>query len=506
MGIIFSRERSLEEILVLGAAGIGITLGLLFLGWMAAVLPSLVVRFVPFALLAVVMLMAGFFRQSDGISERVSQRWLTLLVVIFVLWPSYMIFKFGSMPAIDGRKIVAAFSLLALFYLAINRKAIWAAMKGGEDRATRIVCKIILAYVLWRVLSGLFSPAPVESLLSVLWDVLYYYGIFFLAVSTLQTPGAVNRYVRVFLWLVIALALFAIVERVLGRNPLLEFAPRSDGLEDFAAALQITRFRDGVFRSQGTFEHPLLLAEFASIGACFGLAYALWGGVSGRLVGWLAFVAGVSALVLSGSRSGYLAAGGAITIVAWLWFLRPTKQLSAHASSLRVVTFLGGLVLALALSVPLLTAMAQGKTVSESTSTDARRVMLERGWPSIQANPLVGKGPGAAVSVAGIRTGSGIWTLDNYLLALTIDSGLPALLLFLASLLYPAWRATSFVLSRPSEYAPFAAAAVGSIFAVIVMRSFLWMPYNLSLVFIMIGLLLFVMRPTRSDESRVAAG
>ena len=80
---------------------------------------------------------------------------------------------------------------------------------------------------------------------------------------------------RALFLMMVGIAVLVVVERLKGINPLVVYAPKggTGGPIDAIAAMQsISRDRDGQFRAQGTFEHPITLAEYASIVSCFAAA------------------------------------------------------------------------------------------------------------------------------------------------------------------------------------------------------------------------------------------
>jgi len=148
------------------------------------------------------------------------------------------------------------------------------------------------------------------------------------------------------------------------------------------------------------------------------------------------------------------------------------------------------MVLAVVVAAPTLMLVAKGKSHTESTSTQARLVMLELGMPSIKENPILGTGPGSAGSIAGIRGGAGVSTLDNHLLAIAIESGVFGLFFFLAALIYPAWRAFSRLTEGAGVEGAMLAAGAGAIATFCITRAVLTIPYNQTFAFLIAGMLL----------------
>jgi O-antigen ligase len=147
------------------------------------------------------------------------------------------------------------------------------------------------------------------------------------------------------------------------------------------------------------------------------------------------------------------------------------------------------------LALPVFTLLIKGSSKLEETSSSVRIYMLKLGWESIQSHPFLGTGPGTSGSVAGILGGTGVGTLDNYFLAITIESGVPALILLLATLLFPVWIIFNQLMSDEAMInRSFLSAVMGLLIVTVLMHTILWMPYNLFFAFIFIGMVLASLR------------
>jgi O-antigen ligase len=418
---------------------------------------------------------------------------MTALLVIFALWPTYMIIKVGSLPALDARRVIAALSIALAFYLVVSRRSVAHSLLHPKPGPIRVGYWLIAIYAVLRIASCAVSEVPFFSLISVLWEVLYYYSVFFIAALFFNESPFAKRYVDSILMLAVAISLFAIVERVVGENVLVRFAPKLDGIEALSLALSQSRVRDGLFRAQGTFENPLLLAEFASIAFSFAFASLLW-----PVSKWVRFLA-ISCMILcpvsvwiSGSRAGFIALGAGAGIVLLLKIFSSSKETTMYGRSMRKIGFVFAILAAVIVLAPTVLVIAKGRTSMEGASTQARLLMLDLARPSIEESPLLGKGPGVSGGIAGIRTTAGLTTLDNYLLAIAIESGLPALLVFLSIFLYTGWAVLNRLMLRRSDLPHFMAASAGVMAVAVVFRSILWIPYNLSFLFILFALVLTI--------------
>lgn len=464
----------------------------LMAGLMAAYIPELAIRMALLALLPIVFLAAMLNRGHTAVSLQFRIGWVTLLLAVFALWPSYLLIKVGGVPALDLRRVAAGISLLIGLYYLIAGKAVATSGSTSGAGPIRVGYWLVATYATWRFMTCTASSVPIASVIHVFWEVLYYYSFFFLGHLFFSTDALRDRVHKVILWLILIVAAYACVERVLGANPMVRWAPSNEEFETTVRAMNLSRLRDGAFRTQGTFEHPLLLSEFAAFSACFSLAAVLWSRKTRNLrsLGTASMIASVTAAYLSGSRSAFVALGAGLMVVTILRLVSPTGTTSASKAGMRKLVAIGLLALGAALATPAIMVLSQGKNTGEAASTEARVVTLGIGLSALNSQPILGWGPGNGPAIAGIKTGEGLATMDNYLLSIAIESGVPGICLFIACLLYPAWAAFTLLARGAEDRASFLGAVAGAAVAELAMRSILWMPFNLSFVFLVAGIAL----------------
>ena len=496
------RFRPVGDYLLFAFLGVLGILFLLVLGYLSAVAPELVIRITPvFVLLAVVG--AGLLARSDQpVGERFRRRWLVLLLATLAFWPSYLLVKTPGLPAFEGRRLVVGLTLLLALYLMVARRPVSRALFSDMRHPVRTGAWLVGLYALWRLASCFASPAPFFSFIQVMWEVLYYTSLFYIGVMFFADEKSCRTMARSLLVLCLLITCFAVVERVLGKNVLVSLAPQTAEFAASNLALNTSRIRDGAFRVQATFEHPLLLSEYSALVACFAAAMAIWPRQSrfDRLLGILALLGSVLCAYLSLSRSAVVAFAVGLGLVLLLRIFARFNAGAAVALSIKRVLIILFAVGALVLAVPVVNLLAQGNTKGDARSSEARVLMLKIGLPAVAADPFFGKGPGSGAAVAGIRTGDNLTTLDNYLLAIALESGVPALLLFLATLLWPVWRIFLTVTAGAGQRGAFLTGAAGGLLAIVVVRTILWMPFNMSFACLLMGMAL--VQCQRADEAR----
>jgi O-antigen ligase len=468
---------------------------LFLIGAFTALAPELVVRLTPLLMVPVFFAVAAFSENKCDLSTRFVLNWLLIVLAILSLWPTYLILKIGSMPSIDGRRMIVLLSIFSLAYLVINRPILRKHFFGDSDPMTQLVSMLILGYIGLRYISLGDASYPFYSFIVVTWDLVNYFSMYFLAISFLHHKKTSERFIAVMLWITLLIGCFVVLEKLQGVNYLSAYAPRGGNLEAQAMMQSISRDRDGAFRAQGTFEHPIALAEYCAMGMCFFLASLLWNdGAKNRLIYLCAFIVSAGLIFASGSRSGLVCAGVGALLVFLLWAYRANSTLNSTGSFTRKFLFLTTLVGILALAAPIILTLTQGRSTAERMSTLARSEMLVRGLPSIADNPFFGVGVGSAGQIAGHIGNGGIITLDNHYLGIAIESGVPATIVFILTLLIPALKASHVVISRAGPHSCFLAGAVGALSVLLIIRGTMWLSTNLTLGYLIAGIVMILSR------------
>lgn len=496
----FTPQRSVFQwvaLLVLGGLGV---LGIVLISAFTAVAPAVAARGMPVFLLALILILACY-SSGTSLADGTAKAWATLLVLVSALWPSYLVFKFGGLPSVDGRKIAFGISVVVLMYLVAARPYVrerWLQLTFGGK--TLVFC--VLAFGVLRVISAFVSQAPIASFLSVVWEWVYYFVPFFIATLVFTTDGVRERVAKTLLLVTLGVAALAAVERVLGFNPISRYAPAVD---DLVLALSLSRLRDGVFRAQSTFEHPLMLAEFGSVAFAFGLSYVLMARTTSmRLLAAISTVAALAAAYLSASRVALVAVAVAGFTVFVVSAVRARGARARQTATLTRVFIALALGIIAVLAVPLLQTVVEGRTSSEASSSSARMEMILRGVPAMLDAPFLGNGIGEAAFKAGVSGTAGILTLDNYLLVVGIESGVIALLLFLALFLLPGWMIFKRVTDQPGPEQAFLIATLGALLALLSVRLILSIPYNMVFAYMLAGMAIAAMPKAHTGGGHVS--
>lgn len=331
-----SSKKSLASFVGVGLGFVFILGILLMFGAITALVPALVARLVPFFIVFLIVAFALSAKPVSQIGFNAANLWLLLIGVSFVLIPPYAVFKFGPLPAIDARRVLAGVGLLWLFFVGFSsRHYIYGAL--FKDSKTTFCVMVVVALTLWKGLSAFWSPSFVGATIEAGWQFLYGPAMFLVTLVVCRDQRSIHYFMRLVVVMTIMAGVFAIGEKVFSRNLMVDLFHKIPFVDASALAMQLPeRIREGSFRSQAFFDHPLTLAEFASFGACFGLAMLLWKGeFRWRLLGAGALLMGCIASIASVSRSGLVVSAAALSMVFLVWLLRARNAGGAGQSFVR---------------------------------------------------------------------------------------------------------------------------------------------------------------------------
>ena len=354
--------------------------------------------------------------------------------------PNYYAIDIPGLPWITFRRL----SLIALIVpLAIAA--------GGSSRfradilkklaSERLVSICVIGFLVWSVLSILASINHSQSLASVVDDALTYYVPFFVCLYLFTSTAKVERFIKIFCWYSLFVAVLGIVEFRLQRRFYFDIMPRwyleslMEANPAVAAMVTANPFRNGQYRASSIFTVPLSFGEFAMMSAPLGWYFLVHGtGTMRRLFGVVVTVASFLGIFASGSRGAYMGLFGAFLGFVLLWIVRNARQ---HPGS--IVTAFASVVGACATVVILaavefsgrLHAMVFGSSAIDQASTDARWAQWANLKPKLWASPIFGHGRGmSGDTISYYYPGAMSPTVDSYTLTLLADVGFPGTFFF----------------------------------------------------------------------------
>ena len=285
------------------------------------------------------------------------------------------------------------------------------------------------------------------------------------------------------------LGLFGVLEFIAQSNFLKQFAVISKDKADIAfmlvAASDKTR---GSYRSQATFVHPLVLAQFLIIAIPFiYLRCKQAPNTKMRIFNYCLLVSAVAGLYCTGSRAAF----SVLLIFIILYILAGARSIfSAANRGIRLVLPIFAsifLVIVILLFINNVETKLKGSSKIETSSTIARLIMLDNTIDAVRDRPIWGWGPGTAATIAGIDNDSG-GTIDSFYMTTSVERGLPALLLLIILQLNVIWYGYKRWVNAKDKERFFIGVNTIALSGYFLISSILSIDYLMPLAFYLIGL------------------
>lgn len=416
-----------------------------------------VVVFKAGAVLLVLPLLLAVIAKSKLSFRAPAQLMRTLVYLYFALllfWPRYIAFDISGPDVTPVRLVLLALLVLWLFSFASEEFAYDSAKALLKFP---VVTAAWIMLVLVKTASAFASEAVGVSiylwgneLLSVL---LFYPVIVTLFCSDkngdARQAGYIDAWLKLVFWVAVALATIALIEQGVKRPLFSGVVLPGMNIDTKAFANAISeKIRDGVYRSQATFSHPLVFAQFLFLSLPLTL-YLSASARSFKLSFLFALGAATQLLALDSTASRAAALGTVVLVlVGAAGFLLRRFVLSGYRRVAIPMFFaaLGGAIVAgLALAFgDDVSAYVFGRSSLESQSTGARLLMLERALKAVSDDWLIGRGQGLAPYFIGVRGTGGAVTVDSYYLSLLVEAGALAIFLYAAFFLSAAAKVFSY--------------------------------------------------------------
>jgi hypothetical protein len=205
-------------------------------------------------------------------------------------------------------------------------------------------------------------------------------------------------------------------------------------------------------------------------------------------------------LYFTHSRSAWAVMAILGIIFAAFFVVRSSKykkfNYSTVISLLLVPALIGGAISA----YMILLTLSHGTTAEERISSMARVIMLEKGIPLIEAQPVVGYGVGLGGYTLGFVGEGGMLTLDNYYLLLALDSGLLALMIFCLMLVWTGKKLITALTLQQRNYSTRLAALALSVIGIAIFQTILGTTHNFPLLFLLLATMIVVLEISNSED------
>jgi O-Antigen ligase len=477
--------RNLAPIVVWAVASI--VLGLI-VGLAAVILPPLG-AFGIVAIAGVVLLWV--MPDLPLVWPRLIRKTFFVMLIADLCIPNFYTVQFEGLPWISARRL-AAFTLIAPFLIAIAassdiRRRIW-------DRVSNslLIFICVMGYLVMATLSISTSVTPAVSMSGLVEAILSWYVPFFAVLYIVKDNDDVVYILKIILFCAIFITVAGVVEFLRQRNVFVDIFPsrilqqlivNNPNLEGLLPESR-GHFRNGFYRAFSSLENPLCFGEFEIIIIPIALFFALHReNVFERSLGWAAVFGGLIGIFCSGSRGGYMGVLVSVPAFVVIWAIRKGKNSKASLAP-GIVGVTGVLTFTFLIGLILFWKRAHNMVIGggdAAASNNGRYEQWLAGIPIIQSNPITGHG---------FTTGGYLIhnSIDNYVLSLLLETGIPGLVFFSGLVLLPVWDGVRNYISDMSESGAVAGALACSFIAFATDRLVLSELENNSLIFALLAI------------------
>lgn len=442
-------------------------------------------------LLSGVVILGVFAATPSGVytgwEERAGFTFLMVVVMLLVVWPRFLFLKAGPGPSVNGLTL-ALFGLLVYTIGALLRRREIRDRFLQNVRASAWFLAFLAIFLAWRFVAVTFTDYWLAATIEILRETVFLLAV---VVGALAFTGKEKQewvLIHVLLVSVAIATVVGVVELKLTHNLFLKFVDldAASGASVNLRRTVLEKFREGAYRVQSTFDHPIVMGQFFAMMFSVVVATAAASRRFWRVFSLALLPAIVVMVAKSGSRSGLIGLAISASLVAALFVgLHMFRRGSRDAA--KMWWFFVALGVATILVVLLANSFADALESIlrlDRRSTEARVEFVVRGMPAIQDSPIVGYGYGMAALKAGLTGSDGYLTLDNYFLSLALDFGLPAVVAYAAMHLIALWRARR-ALAVPGPNGLVMAAFAVAIVVFLAIQTILSIPNNQSIVIVM---------------------
>ncbi len=366
-------------------------------------------------------------------------RYRLILTVMFVafamkfLWPNFAYIPINALPTKNPQRLVWALAIAFWFY----------SLATSQDLRRRLISRLadsgvvwlVLALFIWRALSIGFSKFPALSTYTVLIEFFDYLPALLFALTWIRGEEDIKLFGRAIVITTLIISGITAAEVLLKQNLFQKFTPTDLSNEEFLVMAVEEKLRGGVYRAQASFNHPLLLAQYmVTVLPILLLTFRMERGGM-RALAATAIASVPIALWASRTRTAIIVAGFVLAAGFLIAAVNRTRERGPdYARQIRGGLSILGATAAAGVLAAVIYVLTVGRTSEETVSSNARVEMVERAVENSKKSPIFGFGPGLGAPKAAVYSSRGTGSLDSYWLILLLDSGIPAMVLFVSLL------------------------------------------------------------------------
>jgi hypothetical protein len=384
-----------------------------------------------FILLPILVVVMGRLPEITVIPQKPLTWALFASIFIYFVWPRSAFIPISALPVKHPQKMLY-FALIAFWVFLLFK---------CPPLRQRLIARIKLApalmmlwgmLIVWQIVTVITGDELLYSAFRLFIDITVVYLLLPIAISVLEDEESVLKLFYLLILAAVINCIYALPETLLRRNIFEKVTTLADIDPRMAKQYLAAKLRGGHYRAQASFDHPLLFAEYLLLMLPFSLVLAIKGRKFRRLMVCASFVI-ICGLVLSRSRVALVVGAGVISILIVAYLFASARGSKRNPWPLVITLLVIPLFLGAAYFVASeLGQITVGRTATEASSSNARAAMLWEGLKVLGNQPIFGYGPGVGGFVLNYQNSDGAMTLDNYLLAFALDSGIVGLILLLS--------------------------------------------------------------------------
>lgn len=420
-----------------------------------------------------------------------------IFIFLILLWPKYTSIHFGIQ--LNPYNIIVIFCFFIIsFSFAKSVSGVRNIPASGYRMF--LIC-LLIAAMLSKLTSDMLSADRMTSLYNTMRDFAWVVSPFIIG---LTLSGGAPRLrsnivlIAICTALITTIAIFEFLSKSLISTLIIKYIP-VDIDPAFEAMVTNDKTREGVFRAQSLFIHPLMLGGFLAGYIPVAAAGALQSRGFYRFLFMLTGLMSAIVIPMTGTRSSLVAAViGACVFVGLAILGAKSPRIKVFGALLLMVATPIASVLIFNYAVEL----RAGGTAAEAQSSNWRKLQWAKAEASINAHPLFGTGDGSSIEIAGIKVGQDKRgrTVDDFYLTQIVDFGFIYVLLY--SLFILATCATPILLRYDPAVNPLPAGLAAGIAAILVSQKASSIRDGATILFLYAGLLCGLWRNTRAVPVR----
>jgi len=423
-------------------------------------------------------------------------------LILFACWPFYLDIRIHESVGINPERLVLIWVCVLWIMLLLTDKH-YLTHAINKTLEYKWIFIVVLVFISSRLLSLMQSDDVFYSSLLFINELITNYLLMYIVFLTIKTKKELYLILKVLFYCLIGVSIFTIIESIFEYNI---FTGLTEGVSKSSMIAKTVKMRDGVYRAQAIFEHPLSLAQYL----VFLLPVLLFSNilrlnVTIRLlsVGLVLF-----ALILTMTRTSFVV----LSLIIFLYVFHYIWNIKIYNYSQFFLKYIIYLIL-LIIFIP--GGVVTGRVIIGSQGSEALSSSLTRidqimvGYALVKEKPFLGYGVGMAGELMLESSKSTPYVLhtdsiDNMYLKLVVESGIISLILFLVFLIavvVTVWNNQSKTTDRCLKkfYLWGALSIVGFIVSMSVLAIFTVLP----LLYLIIGVLLDYSSNSNSFKSRL---